>query len=136
MAALENGAAALAASLVLCNVLMSTLITDMHRSGQAALFITITALASTGDNIIVASQISESSSQQFKYRLSTLGIETRFIESGDVDLIRQAIDENTKGVFVESISSDLIVSDIKALATVAHEAGVPLIVYQTFPPHP
>jgi O-acetylhomoserine/O-acetylserine sulfhydrylase-like pyridoxal-dependent enzyme len=89
---------------------------------------TITALASAGNNIIVASQITESSSQQFKYRLPALGIKTRFIESGDVELIRQAVDENTKGVFIESISGDLVVSDIEALAAIAHEAGVPLIV--------
>lgn len=45
--------------------------------------------------------------------------------------MEQAIDENTKAVFVESISStDLRVSDIKALATVAHKAGVPLVVYE------
>jgi len=93
---------------------------------------TITALASKGSNIIAASKISESSEQQFKYRLSALGIETRFVESGDVELIRKAVDQNTKGVFVESISSDLVVSDIQVLATVAHDAGVPLIVYRAF----
>jgi len=54
----------------------------------------------------------------------------RFVESGDVGLVKQAIDENTKGVFVESISStELLVSDIEGLAAVAHEAGVPLVVY-------
>ncbi|TVY87780.1 Homocysteine synthase [Lachnellula willkommii] len=114
-AALENGAAALAAA-----------------SGQAALFMAITALAQAGSNIVVASQVCDSSRNVFRYRLPALGITVRFVESGDVELVGRAIDGDTKGVFVESISStDLLVSDIAALATVAHEAGVPLIVDNT-----
>ncbi|TVY54523.1 Sulfhydrylase FUB7 [Lachnellula cervina] len=115
MAILENGAAALAAA-----------------SGQAALFMTITALSQSGSNIVVASQVCEGTKNVFRYRLPRLGITVRFVESGDVDLVGQAIDGNTKGVFVESISStDLLVSNIAALATVAHEAGVPLVVDNT-----
>ncbi|TVY22394.1 Sulfhydrylase FUB7 [Lachnellula hyalina] len=115
MAALENGAAALAAA-----------------SGQAALFMTITALAQAGDNIVIASHACDVSKTIFKNRLPPFGITVRFVESGDVDCIRQAIDGNTKGVFVESISStDLLVSDISTLAVVAHNAGVPLIVDNT-----
>ncbi|TVY13216.1 Homocysteine synthase [Lachnellula arida] len=114
-AALENGAAALAAA-----------------SGQAALFMTITALAQAGSNIVVASQVCDGSRNVFRYRLPALGITVRFVESGDVELIGRAIDGDTKGVFVESISStDLLVSDIAALAAVAHDAGVPLIVENT-----
>jgi O-acetylhomoserine/O-acetylserine sulfhydrylase len=91
---------------------------------------TITALAQAGSNIVVASHVSNASVQLFKYRLPPLGITMRFVESGDVELVKQAIDENTKGVFVESISSaELLVSGIEAFAAVAHEAGVPLIVY-------
>jgi O-acetylhomoserine/O-acetylserine sulfhydrylase-like pyridoxal-dependent enzyme len=98
-------------------------------SGEAAVFITITALAQTGSNIVVASNVSDSSARQFRYRLPPLGITARFVESDHVSHVRQAIDENTKGVFVESISnSNLLVSDIEALAAAAHEAGVPLIV--------
>ncbi|TVY36405.1 Homocysteine synthase [Lachnellula subtilissima] len=115
MATLENGAAALAAA-----------------SGQAALFMTITALAQAGDNILIASSVCDVSKTILRYRLPPFGITVRFVESGDVDCIRQAIDGNTKGVFVESISStDLLVSDIAALAVVVHEAGVPLIVENT-----
>lgn len=109
-------------------------ITDCLSSGQAALFMTITALSQAGSNIVVASQVCEGTKNVFRYRLPRLGITVRFVESGDVDLVGQAIDGNTKGVFVESISStDLLVSNIAALATVAHEAGVPLVVY-SLPP--
>jgi len=91
---------------------------------------TITALAQAGDNIVIASPACDLSRTIFKNRLPPFGITVRFVESGDVDYIRQAIDGNTKGVFVESISStDLLVSDISTLAVVVHDAGVPLIVY-------
>ncbi|TVY59662.1 Homocysteine synthase [Lachnellula suecica] len=115
MATLENGAAALVSS-----------------SGQSALFMTVTALAQTGENIVVASHLSDTSAQLFKYRLPPSKITARFVESGEIDLVRKAIDENTKAVFVESISSHgLLVADIAALAIVAHEAGVPLVVDNT-----
>ena len=75
---------------------------------------------------MVVSTVSESSAHQFRYRLPALGISARFVESGQVV---QAIDEHTKGVFVESISwTDLLVADIKSLAGAAHKAGVPLVV--------
>ncbi|KAE9372224.1 hypothetical protein N431DRAFT_408314 [Stipitochalara longipes BDJ] len=115
MAALEHGEAALATS-----------------SGQAAVFMTITALAQAGSNIVVASSVSELSANQFRYRLPPLGITAPFVEGGKTDHVERAIDEHTKAVFVESISStDLLMSDIKALATVAHKAGVPLVVDNT-----
>ena len=93
------------------------------------MFIAITALAQTGDNIVIASNVSESTRQQFTYRLPPLGITARFTTSGEMNDVRGAIDDNTKCVFVESIpTSDLVVSDIAAHANVAHEAGVPLVV--------
>ncbi|PMD39042.1 O-acetylhomoserine sulfhydrylase [Hyaloscypha variabilis F] len=115
MAALEHGEAALATS-----------------SGQAAVFMTIIAVAQAGSNIVVASSVSESSVNQFKYRLPPLGITARFVDDGNINHVEQAINEHTKAVFVESVSSiDLLVSDIRALATVAHKAGVPLVVDNT-----
>jgi O-acetylhomoserine/O-acetylserine sulfhydrylase len=86
-------------------------------------------LAQAGSNIVVASSVSESSANQFRYRLPPLGITARFIENGQINHVEKAIDEHTKAVFVESISStDLLMSDIKALAAVAHNLGVPLVV--------
>jgi O-acetylhomoserine/O-acetylserine sulfhydrylase len=90
---------------------------------------TITALAQAGSNIVVASNLSDSIRDQFRYRLPPLGITARFVETSEIGQVERAIDEHTKGIFVESLSiSDLLVSDIEALATVAHDAGVPLIV--------
>lgn len=92
----------------------------------------VAALASVGSNIVVASSVSDASAHQFKDRLPPLGITARFVESGDINEVRKLIDKHTKAVFVESISStDLRVSDIEALAKVAHENGVPLIVDNT-----
>jgi O-acetylhomoserine/O-acetylserine sulfhydrylase len=100
----------------------------LHSSGEAALFTTITALAQAGSNIVVASTVSESSERQFKYRLPPLGITARFV-SGEAGHVEQAIDDHTKAVFVESISStDLVVSNLNFLADLAHKAGVPLVV--------
>jgi O-acetylhomoserine/O-acetylserine sulfhydrylase len=90
------------------------------------LFLAISALAKAGSNIVVVSTVSESSAHQFRYRLPPLGISARFVES---DQVEQAIDEHTKAVFVESISStDLLVADIKHFAGAAHKCGVPLVV--------
>lgn len=92
----------------------------------------VTALASIGDNIVVASNVSDSTAHQFKDRLPPLGITARFAEHGYIDAVRNLIDENTKAVFVESISStDLRVANIEALAKVAHDNGVPLVVDNT-----
>jgi len=54
----------------------------------------------------------------------------RFVDGGNTNHVLQAIDEHTKAVFIESVSStELLVSDTNALADVAHQAGVPLVVY-------
>ena len=78
---------------------------------------------------MIASNVSESTRQQFTFRLPPLGITARFITSGEIDNVRGAFDNNTKGVFVEGIpTSDLVISDIAAIASAAYEAGVPLVV--------
>jgi O-acetylhomoserine/O-acetylserine sulfhydrylase len=104
------------------------IVNRLHSSGQAALFVTITALAQTGSNVVVASTVSESSARQFRYRLPPLGITARFVSS-EAGHVEQAIDDHTKAVFVESVSTpDLLVTDLKTLAAVAHKAGVPFVV--------
>jgi O-acetylhomoserine/O-acetylserine sulfhydrylase-like pyridoxal-dependent enzyme len=105
-------------------------ITDpLYSSGKAAVFMAVTALAQAGSNIVVASNVSDSTVHQFRHRLPPLGITARFVESGEIGQVERAIDEHTKGVFVDCVSiTDLLVSDIETLAAVAHHAGVPLIV--------
>lgn len=91
---------------------------------------TIMALAQAGNNIVVVSSVSESSEHQFRHRLPPLGITARFVESSLAEHVDNAIDELTKAIFVESVSSyGLVVSDIEHLAAVARKAGVPLVVY-------
>jgi O-acetylhomoserine/O-acetylserine sulfhydrylase-like pyridoxal-dependent enzyme len=89
----------------------------------------ITTLATTGDNIVSGSLISESSSHILQHRLPPLGIKTVFVDVSTPESFRDAIDHNTKAVFIESItSSKLLVVDIQTIAKIAHEAGVPVIV--------
>ncbi len=105
------------------------LIRQRYSSGQAALFIAITALAKSGNNIVVASSVSKTSEHAFKYRLPPLGITAKFVSPHSIDQAQGAINESTQAIFVESISSvDLLVADIEALAEVAHAAGIPLVV--------
>ncbi|EED20767.1 O-acetylhomoserine (thiol)-lyase, putative [Talaromyces stipitatus ATCC 10500] len=115
IAALEGGAAALPTS-----------------SGEAAHWMAIAALAMAGENIIAPSTISEETYTLFKYRLPPLGINVKFVDINDTDSVRDVIDEKTRAVYIESISSvSLEIADIEAVASVAHEVGVPLVVDNT-----
>ncbi|CRG86973.1 O-acetylhomoserine (thiol)-lyase [Talaromyces islandicus] len=115
IAALEGGAAALPAS-----------------SGEAARWMAITGVVMTGENIVAAANISEDAYTHFKYRFPSHGISVRFVDIHNVDAIRSAIDDKTRAVYVESIGSfGLEITDIEAVAAVAHESGVPLIVDNT-----
>lgn len=114
MAALEGGVAALATS-----------------SGQAAQFITLAALAHSGDNIISTSNLYGGTYNQFKVFLPRLGISTKFVkDAGDnPEEFRKLIDDKTKAIFVESIGNPRYnVPDLEAIAKIAHEAGVPVVV--------
>ncbi|KAJ3507195.1 hypothetical protein NM208_g15989 [Fusarium decemcellulare] len=116
IAALEGGVAALAAS-----------------SGQAAQFIAISTLAQAGDNIVSTSNLYGGTYNQFKVFLPRLGINTKFINGDKPEDIAAAIDEKTKAVYVESIGNPKYnVPDLEAIAKVAHEKGVPVVVDNTF----
>lgn len=89
----------------------------------------IAALAMAGENIVAAATISEETYGLFKYRLPTQRITVKFVNINDTDSVRDAIDDKTRAVYIESISSiGLEIADISAVASVAHEAGVPLVV--------
>ncbi|KAK2003100.1 O-acetylhomoserine ami [Colletotrichum falcatum] len=116
IAALEGGVAALATS-----------------SGQAAQFIAISTLAHAGDNIVSTSLLYGGTYNQFKVFLPRLGINTKFVDGDRVEDIANAIDDKTKAVYVESIGNPKYnVPDLEAIAKVAHEKGVPVIVDNTF----
>jgi O-acetylhomoserine (thiol)-lyase len=116
IAALEGGVAALATA-----------------SGQAAQFLAISTIAQAGDNIVSTSFLYGGTYNQFKVSLPRLGINVKFVEGDDPENFRQAIDEHTKALYVETIGNPQFnIPDFAALAHIAHENGIPLIVDNTF----
>ncbi|KAF2742988.1 O-acetylhomoserine ami [Sporormia fimetaria CBS 119925] len=116
IAALEGGVAALATS-----------------SGQAAQFIAIATLAAVGDNIVSTSNLYGGTYNQLKVMLPRLGINTKFIKGDSPADFKNAIDEKTKAIYIESIGNPKYnIPDFEQICSVAHEAGVPVIVDNTF----
>ena len=117
LAALEGGIAALALA-----------------SGQAAITYAIQTIAEAGDNIVSASALYGGTYNLFAHTLPQFGIEARFADHRDPQAFAARIDARTKAVFVESVGNPLgNVTDIAAIAAVAHAHGVPLIVDNTVP---
>ena len=116
VAALEGGVAALATG-----------------SGQAAQFLAIATIAQAGDNIVSTSYLYGGTYNQFKVSLPRLGIGVKFVGGDGVDGFARLIDDKTKALYVESIGNPRFnVPDLAALAKLAHDNGIPLIVDNTF----
>ena len=116
VAALEGGAAALATS-----------------SGQAAQFIALSSLLEAGDHMVAASTLYGGTYTQFDVSFRKLGIDTTFVEPDDPENFRKAITPQTKCLYGETISNPRgSVLDIEAVAKIAHEAGLPLVIDNTF----
>jgi O-acetylhomoserine (thiol)-lyase len=102
-------------------------------SGQAAELVAILNVAQTGDHIVSSPSLYGGTYNLFHYTLPKLGIDVSFVEDpDDIESWRAAVRPNTKAFFGESISNpkqDLL--DIEAVASLAHEVGVPLIVDNT-----
>jgi O-acetylhomoserine (thiol)-lyase len=102
-------------------------------SGQAAQFIALLSIAKSGDHLVASSNIYGGTITQFAVTLQRLGIETSFVRDADAHAMGAAIQPNSKAFFVETIGNPSgNIADIKALANVAHAAGLPLIVDNTF----
>lgn len=102
-------------------------------SGQAATTLALLTLAKAGDEIVSTNSLYGGTYNLFHYMLPRMGITVKFVE-GAPDAIRGAITEKTKAVYSETIGNpDLITLDIRAVADVAHEAGVPLVIDNTLP---
>jgi O-acetylhomoserine (thiol)-lyase len=116
VAALEGGKAALGVS-----------------SGHSAQFITVATICAAGDNIVSSSYLYGGTWNQFKVAFSRLGIEVRFVDGNDPEAFRNAIDGRTKALYTESIGNPAFhVPDFEALAAIARDSGIPLIVDNTF----
>ena len=116
IAALEGGVAALATS-----------------SGQAAEFLALTNIAQAGDNIVSSSLLYGGTYNLFKVTLPRLGIGVKLVDGDDAGLLAKSIDGKTKALYVESIGNPAgNVPDFEALARLAHDNGIPLIVDNTF----
>lgn len=116
IAALEGGVAALATS-----------------SGAAAVTYAIQNIAHAGDHIVSDKRIYGGSYNLFAHTFPDFGIETSFVDGGDIRNFENAIQPNTKALFVETLGNpNSTVVDVDALAALAHQNGIPLIVDNTF----
>jgi len=116
MAALENGRAALALA-----------------SGQAAQMTALLTLLQAGDELVSASTLYGGTYSQFEVNFRRMGIDTKFVHPDDPENFRKAITGKTKALYAETMGNPGInVLDIEAVAKIAHEAGVPLIIDNTF----
>lgn len=116
MAALEGGIGALAVS-----------------SGQAAETLAVLNIASQGDEIVSGSSIYGGTYNLFKHTLPKLGIKVSFADACNPASFKEKINEKTRALYVETIGNpELVVPDIEEIARIAHQAGVPLIMDNTF----
>ena len=103
-------------------------------SGQAATTYALLTIAEAGDNFVTAAKLYGGTYNLFAHTFPQVGIEARFVDPDDLESVAANIDERTKAVFCESIGNPAgNVVDIEALAKVAHDHGVPLIVDNTVP---
>lgn len=117
VAALEGGIAALALA-----------------SGQAAVTYAIQTIAEAGDNIVSSSTLYGGTYNLFAHTLPLSGITTRFADPRDIASFEPLIDHKTKAIFAESVGNPLgNVTNISALAEIAHRHGIPLIIDNTVP---
>lgn len=116
MAALEGGIGALAVA-----------------SGSAAITYAIMNIAGAGDEIVSAETLYGGTYNLFAYTLPRYGIKTVFVNPDDPENFRRAINEKTKALYIETIGNPGInLVDMEAVAEIAHEHGIPLIVDNTF----
>lgn len=117
IAALEGGVGALATA-----------------SGQSAETLAILNIAEAGDEIVSSASLYGGTYNLFHYTLPKLGIKVHFVDSRDPESFRSVINERTKAIYAETVGNPrLDTLDIRAVADIAHEHGLPLIVDNTFP---
>ena len=116
LAALEGGVAALATA-----------------SGAAAISYTIQALAQAGDHIVAQKTIYGGSYNLLAHTLPQFGVSTTFVNSHDLTEVENAIQDNTKAIYLETLGNpNSDIPDIDAISAIAHRHGLPLVIDNTF----
>ena len=116
IAALEGGSAALALA-----------------SGAAAITYTIEALAANGGHIVAQKTIYGGSYNLLSHTLPQYGIETTFVDAHNLEEVKSAIKDNTRAIYLETLGNpNSDIPDIDAIAEIAHAAGLPLVIDNTF----
>ena len=116
IAALEGGVAGLALA-----------------SGAAAITYTIQALAAKGEHIVAQKTIYGGSSNLLEHTLPLYGIDTTFVNAHDLGEVEGAIQDNTKAIYIETLGNpNSDIPDIDAIAAIAHQHGLPLVIDNTF----
>lgn len=116
IAALEGGTAALAVA-----------------SGAAAISYTVQNLAHKGDHIVAAKNIYGGTYNLLAHTLPDYGITTTFVDPSDLQQLRDAIRDNTKAVYIETLGNpNSDVADVEEIAEIAHHNGIPLVIDNTF----
>jgi O-acetylhomoserine (thiol)-lyase len=117
VAALEGGVAALATA-----------------SGQSAETLAILNIVEAGQEVVSSSSLYGGTYNLFHYTLPKLGIKVHFVDPKDPENFRKAVNDKTRAFYIETLGNPkLDTIDIEAVAKVAHESGVPLIVDNTLP---
>jgi O-acetylhomoserine (thiol)-lyase len=116
MASLEGGVGALAVA-----------------SGSSAVTFAVLNIAGAGDEIVSANTLYGGTHNLFSHTLPKLGIKTTFVNPDEPENFRKAINDNTKALYIETIGNPGInIIDIEAVAKIAHENSIPLIIDNTF----
>ena len=117
VAALEGGVGALATA-----------------SGQAAISLALLTLAHSGDEIVSSASLYGGTYTLFHYTFAQLGIQVRFVDATDPENFRRAITPKTRAIYAETVGNPkLDTLDIAAVAAIAHEHGLPLVIDNTMP---
>lgn len=103
-------------------------------SGMSAQMTTLLTILQAGDHLVSAKTLYGGTYSQFDVSFRRLGIDTTFVDPDNIEEFAAAIQPNTKALYAETLGNPLInVLDIEAVAEVAHAAGLPLIIDNTFP---
>lgn len=116
MAALEGGVAALATA-----------------SGAAALAYTFQNLTRSGDHIVASSHIYGGTYNYLAHTFPEYGVETTFVDPADLKGLEEAVRDNTKAIFIETLGNpNSDIADIESIADIAHRHQIPLVIDNTF----